>query len=87
MNGQRVFENTILDAASRSNHVTITLAQAVTQAFYGADAGVRVKDQATGKTRIRAYLAGCSVGGGRSLASVQVVSATEGAWQMHEAPH
>lgn len=68
VNGSQ-FDETILDWASRGNHVTLQLAEAVIDAFYGPENGVRVAKE---NNRIRRYYTGSSVGGARGLSAVQV---------------
>jgi feruloyl esterase len=68
INGSQ-FEDTLLDFASRANHVSVQLAEDVVDNFYGKTEGVRV---ASDNNRVRRYYAGSSVGAGRGLASMQV---------------
>lgn len=63
------FNDTILDWASRANHVTLQLAEGVIDTFYGASAGIRVQSESN---RVRRYYTGSSVGGARGLSAVQV---------------
>ncbi|KDN44530.1 tannase-domain-containing protein [Tilletiaria anomala UBC 951] len=99
VNGSQ-YADTILDWASRATHVSKILGEEAIDAFYGSDAGVRVKRTSSAVTaatasnkhdgkqpkdsaqvkqhhkgmgkRVRAYFAGCSVGGKAGLSSVQV---------------
>lgn len=70
-------ENSAKDWTSRASHVTIELARASVDLFYGPTAGVRGGTSPwapahQGSNRVRTYFAGCSVGGRNALASAQV---------------
>lgn len=63
------FDDTLLDFASRANHVSLQLAEQVVDFFYGKSEGIRVEKDGN---RVRTYYAASSVGAGRGFASMQV---------------
>jgi hypothetical protein len=68
VNGSQ-FDDTLLDWASRANHVTLQLSEQVIDAFYGKQAGCRVAAEGN---RIRRYYYGSSIGAARGLSAMQV---------------